>query len=159
MNHEADSDTELLHLVSITSGRTSDVQTALQKDSPLRNSYTYKFLFTFILEKQSLAVVPLYQLPLPGCCLASILLSFLFLHKMHDSQLSFSAGYKDIESSEAKWKKTLGKVASGVVSVKFCHTASFDASYAGSSEATGFVVDAKNGYVFYYDTSTAETHF
>jgi len=64
---------------------------------------------------------------------------------MHDSQPSFGEVSKDINSSEAKWKKTLDKVASGVVSVKFCHTASFDAEDASSSEATGFVVDAENG--------------
>ncbi|PMD37767.1 trypsin-like serine protease [Hyaloscypha variabilis F] len=66
---------------------------------------------------------------------------------MHDIQPSFSEGSKDSNSSEAKWKETLDKVAAAVVSVKFCHTTSFDAEDATSSEATGFVVDANIGYI------------
>ncbi|CZT44030.1 related to C.jejuni serine protease [Rhynchosporium secalis] len=45
------------------------------------------------------------------------------------------------------WQDTLDKTAAGVVSVKFCHTRSFDGEKAVSSEATGFVVDAERGFI------------
>jgi pro-apoptotic serine protease NMA111 len=64
---------------------------------------------------------------------------------MHDIQQSFGQGSKDANPVDIKWQETLDKVAKDVVTVKFCHTRSFDAENAGSSEATGFVVDAKKG--------------
>lgn len=69
----------------------------------------------------------------------------ILLNDMHDIQPSTSEGSKHSSPSDVKWKETLDKVAAAVVSVKFCHTLSFDAEEATSSEATGFVVDAKNG--------------
>jgi hypothetical protein len=66
---------------------------------------------------------------------------------MHDTQQPFSEGSKDANPVDVKWQETLDKVAAGVVSVKFCHTRPFDAEKAGSSEATGFVVDAEKGQV------------
>lgn len=47
----------------------------------------------------------------------------------------------------AEWQATIEKVVSKVVSIHFCQTASFDTDGALSSEATGFVVDAENGYI------------
>lgn len=45
------------------------------------------------------------------------------------------------------WQATLGKVIECVVSIDFCRPASFDTDSASSSEATGFVVDAKRGFI------------
>ncbi|KUJ16692.1 trypsin-like serine protease [Mollisia scopiformis] len=56
-------------------------------------------------------------------------------------------GPKETIQLDVKWQKTLDKAAKGVVTVKFCHTWSFDAEDACSSEATGFVVDAERGYI------------
>ena len=66
---------------------------------------------------------------------------------MHDIQQPFGQGSKDANPADVKWQETLDKVAAGVVSVKFCRTRSFDAEKAGSSEATGFVVDTEKGQV------------
>ncbi|KAI1334876.1 Pro-apoptotic serine protease NMA111 [Xylariaceae sp. FL0016] len=47
----------------------------------------------------------------------------------------------------AEWQATVENVVRNVVSIRFCQTCSFDTDAACASEATGFVVDAKNGYV------------
>ena len=47
----------------------------------------------------------------------------------------------------AEWQATIEKVVKNVVSIHFCQTCSFDTDPAMSSEATGFVVDAKRGYI------------
>jgi S1-C subfamily serine protease len=47
----------------------------------------------------------------------------------------------------AEWQATIEKVVRNVVSIHFCQTCSFDTDAACSSEATGFVVDAENGYI------------
>jgi S1-C subfamily serine protease len=47
----------------------------------------------------------------------------------------------------AVWQKTMEGVVECVVSIHFCHTYSFDTDPAISSEATGFVVDDKKGYI------------
>ena len=47
----------------------------------------------------------------------------------------------------AEWQATIEKVVRNVVSIHFCQTCSFDTDPAISSEATGFVVDAENGYI------------
>ena len=47
----------------------------------------------------------------------------------------------------AEWQHTIERVVRNVVSIHFCQTCSFDTSAALSSEATGFVVDAKRGYI------------
>lgn len=47
----------------------------------------------------------------------------------------------------AEWQNTIERVVRNVVSIHFCQTCSFDTSAALSSEATGFVVDAKKGYI------------
>lgn len=46
-----------------------------------------------------------------------------------------------------EWQKTLNHVVKNVVSIHFCQTCSFDTDPAMSSEATGFVVDAEQGYI------------
>jgi pro-apoptotic serine protease NMA111 len=78
---------------------------------------------------------------------------------MHDIQQPFGQGSKDANQVDAKWQEALDKVAAGVVSVKFCHTRSFDGEKAGSSEATGFVADAEEGYVSYFRSSPTRTYF
>ena len=47
----------------------------------------------------------------------------------------------------AEWQATIEQVVKNVVSIHFCQTCSFDTDAAVSSEATGFVVDAKRGYI------------
>ena len=47
----------------------------------------------------------------------------------------------------AEWQKTIEGVVKSVVSIHFCQTCSFDTDPAIASEATGFVVDAENGYI------------
>ena len=47
----------------------------------------------------------------------------------------------------AEWQATIERVVKNVVSIHFCQTCSFDTDPAMSSEATGFVVDAKKGYI------------
>ncbi|KAM0718272.1 hypothetical protein Q7P37_006604 [Cladosporium fusiforme] len=50
-------------------------------------------------------------------------------------------------AESAEWQATIEKVVKNVVSIHFCQTAAFDTDSAISSEATGFVVDAKRGYI------------
>ena len=47
----------------------------------------------------------------------------------------------------AKWQDTIERVVRNVISIHFCRTYSFDSCAPTSSEATGFVVDAKKGYI------------
>jgi pro-apoptotic serine protease NMA111 len=47
----------------------------------------------------------------------------------------------------AEWQATIEKVVRSAVSIHFCQTCAFDTDGAGSSEATGFVVDAEKGYI------------
>lgn len=47
----------------------------------------------------------------------------------------------------AEWQRTIENVVRNVVSIQFCQTCSFDTESAISSEATGFVVDAEQGYI------------
>ena len=47
----------------------------------------------------------------------------------------------------AEWQATIEKVVRKVVSIHFSQTCAFDTDSAISSEATGFVVDAKRGYI------------
>ena len=75
-----------------------------------------------------------------------------------DDQFAYSADTMDEAMDEfikptkatdenAEWQATIEKVVKTVVSIHFCQTCSFDTSPALSSEATGFVVDAKKGYI------------
>jgi pro-apoptotic serine protease NMA111 len=45
----------------------------------------------------------------------------------------------------AEWQATIVRVVRSVVSIRFCHTCAFDTDLASTSEATGFVIDAKRG--------------
>lgn len=68
------------------------------------------------------------------------------MHNLQQSLVSGSSfGHSHANPADIKWQKTVDKAAAGVVSVKFCHTRSFDGEKAISSEATGFVVDAERG--------------
>lgn len=52
------------------------------------------------------------------------------------------------EGSEAEiWQRTIEKVIRSVVSLRYSQPHSFDGNLAGTSEATGFVVDAETGYI------------
>lgn len=75
----------------------------------------------------------------------------IYSNDMHDAQASFGQGQgsNNDDPVDVKWQETLDKVAAAVVSVKFCHTRSFDAEKAVSSEATGFVVDTEKGYALF----------
>lgn len=50
-------------------------------------------------------------------------------------------------ADSVEWQQTIEKVVPKVVSIHFCQTSAFDTDPAMSSEATGFVVDAENGYI------------
>lgn len=52
-----------------------------------------------------------------------------------------SAGHSAHQS-----RKDSFRISRNVVVIKFSHTLPFDGDYAETSEATGFVVDAKRGY-------------
>ncbi|KAI9703958.1 MAG: hypothetical protein M1820_005740 [Bogoriella megaspora] len=58
-----------------------------------------------------------------------------------------SAKHSAATADTAEWQATIEKVVKSVVSIHFCQTCSFDTDSALSSEATGFVVDAKRGYI------------
>ncbi|KAK2749403.1 hypothetical protein FQN57_006335 [Myotisia sp. PD_48] len=51
------------------------------------------------------------------------------------------------QTDSAEWQETIEKVVRCVVSIHFCQTASFDTDVSMASQATGFVVDAKRGYI------------
>jgi pro-apoptotic serine protease NMA111 len=46
-----------------------------------------------------------------------------------------------------EWQATIENVVKSVVAIHFCQTCSFDTDLSMSSQATGFVVDAKMGYI------------
>ncbi|KGK40114.1 hypothetical protein JL09_g776 [Pichia kudriavzevii] len=52
-----------------------------------------------------------------------------------------------IPQSETKWQKTVEKVVKSVVSIHFMQPVNFDTETSLCSEATGFVVDAKQGII------------
>jgi S1-C subfamily serine protease len=68
---------------------------------------------------------------------------------------SLEGGFDDLQPAHlagavhdtAEWQKTIEHVVRNVVSIHFCQTCSFDTDAAVSSEATGFVVDAEQGYI------------
>ncbi len=47
----------------------------------------------------------------------------------------------------ANWASTLERVATGVVAIQIDATRAFDTEWSTSAQATGFVVDAKRGYI------------
>ncbi len=56
-----------------------------------------------------------------------------------------AAGAENGES--VAWRQTLERIASGVVAIKVDATRAFDTSWNESAQATGFVVDARNGLI------------
>jgi S1-C subfamily serine protease len=61
-------------------------------------------------------------------------------------------------TDSVEWQRTIETVVSKVVSIHFCQTSAFDTDPALSSEATGFVVDAENGYILTNRVSWSATH-
>jgi len=50
-------------------------------------------------------------------------------------------------AEETEWTNTLERISSGVVSIRVDSTRAFDTEWNSSSQATGFVVDAKRGLI------------
>ncbi len=50
-------------------------------------------------------------------------------------------------AEDSAWTQTLERIASGVVSIRIDSTRAFDTEWNSSSQATGFVVDAKRGII------------
>jgi len=50
-------------------------------------------------------------------------------------------------AEDTEWTKTLERISSGVVSIRVDSTRAFDTEWNSSSQATGFVVDAKRGLI------------
>lgn len=61
-------------------------------------------------------------------------------------------------TDSVEWQRTIETVVSKVVSIHFCQTSAFDTDPALSSEATGFVVDAENGYILTNRVSWSTLH-
>src|SRR5687767_7497592 len=51
------------------------------------------------------------------------------------------------DAEDSRWTRTLEKVATGVVAIQVDGTRAFDTEWNTSSQATGFVVDAKRGLI------------
>lgn len=52
-----------------------------------------------------------------------------------------------IAADDTAWSATLERISSGVVSIRVDSTRAFDTEWNSSSQATGFVVDAKRGLI------------
>jgi pro-apoptotic serine protease NMA111 len=52
-----------------------------------------------------------------------------------------------IPSSPANWAQTLERIATGVVTIQIDSTRAFDTEWNTTAQATGFVIDAKRGYI------------
>lgn len=50
-------------------------------------------------------------------------------------------------AGSAAWRRTLERIAPGVVAIKVDATRAFDTEWNESAQATGFVVDARNGLI------------
>ena len=55
--------------------------------------------------------------------------------------------FADLLADEITWKDTIARVSSAVVSIKIDSPKAFDTEWNTSSQATGFIVDAKNGLI------------
>ncbi|KAJ3085914.1 hypothetical protein HK102_013689 [Quaeritorhiza haematococci] len=51
------------------------------------------------------------------------------------------------ESHQPRWQKTIEKAVPAIVSIRFSQVSAFDTEGPDTSEASGFVVDAKNGII------------
>lgn len=65
----------------------------------------------------------------------------------HDDEADAQPVMHAATTDSVEWQRTIETVVSKVVSIHFCQTSAFDTDPALSSEATGFVVDAENGYI------------
>ena len=65
----------------------------------------------------------------------------------HDDEVDVQPVMHAATTDSVEWQRTIETVVSKVVSIHFCQTSAFDTDPALSSEATGFVVDAENGYI------------
>ncbi len=61
--------------------------------------------------------------------------------------LGLSVAGQAAEGQQLRWSKTLERIASGVVSIRVDGTRAFDTEWNQSTQATGFVVDAKQGLI------------
>lgn len=48
---------------------------------------------------------------------------------------------------ESLWIKSIENVVKSVVSIRFSQVSAFDTEFPESGEASGFIIDAKNGYI------------
>lgn len=74
---------------------------------------------------------------------ASLILAPLFL----GAPLHGAEAIEADRVESAAWRRTLERIASGVVAIKVDATRAFDTDWNGSSQATGFVVDARRGLI------------
>lgn len=61
--------------------------------------------------------------------------------------LAFSLAATAAAAEDTAWTNTLERISSGVVSIRVDSTRAFDTEWNSSSQATGFVVDAKRGLI------------
>ncbi len=56
-------------------------------------------------------------------------------------------GFEVIASENSGWENTIENISSGIVSIRVDSTRAFDTEWYSSSQATGFIVDAKRGII------------
>ena len=79
---------------------------------------------------------------------ASLLLIASHLFAQENAPPPPSAALVPVAAAEdSRWARTLERVASGVVTIQVDQTRAFDTEWNMSSQATGFVVDAKRGLI------------
>lgn len=61
--------------------------------------------------------------------------------------LGLLAAFPSAAAEDKAWMETLERISSGVVSIRVDSTRAFDTEWNSSSQATGFVVDAKRGLI------------
>jgi len=71
---------------------------------------------------------------------------FLSLFLLSSAQV-FGSSPPKTPSTPANWAQTLERIASGVVSIQIDSTRAFDTEWNTSAQATGFVIDAKRGFI------------
>src|SRR5258708_13849528 len=71
---------------------------------------------------------------------------FLSLFHLSSAQV-FGSSPPKTPSTPANWAQTLERIASGVVSIQIDSTRAFDTEWNTSAQATGFVIDAKRGFI------------
>ncbi len=61
--------------------------------------------------------------------------------------IALLASVPAVAADDSAWTETLERISSGVVSIRVDSTRAFDTEWNSSSQATGFVVDAKRGLI------------